>query len=219
MDIKDIKGVILDMDGVILDSMYFWNNLAPMFLESKGIDPETDLMEIVFSMSMEQGVEYMKNRYNLSESTDELMQALQDFMRDFYYYEVEAKPGAKELMEALGNAGIRITGATSSPRAHVEHALERNGLLGFVEKFYTSGEVGSSKHSSEIYDMAASFMGTKPEETLVFEDSLYALVTAATAGYHTVGVYDRLGEPNQEGLKEEAEIYITSPEEFLQYIQ
>jgi len=219
MDIKNIKGVIFDMDGVILDSMVIWNELAPRFLESKGVDPEADLMEVVFSMSMEQGVEYMKKRYGLKESTDELMQALQDFMRDFYYYEVEVKPGSKELMEALRNEGIRITAATSSPRDHVEHALERNGLLGYVEKLYTSGEVGSSKHSPEIYDLAAAYMGTRPDETLVFEDSLYALVTASTAGYHTAGVYDRLGEPDQEGLKAEAEVYITSPADFLRYLQ
>jgi phosphoglycolate phosphatase-like HAD superfamily hydrolase len=51
-------------------------------------------------------------------------------------------------------------------------------------------------------------MGTAPAETLVFEDSLYALRTASAAGYVTAGVYDGLGEPDQAGLAESADMYI-----------
>ena len=53
-----------------------------------------------------------------------------------------------------------------------------------------------------------------PAETLVFEDSLYALKTAKTAGYRTVGVLDAHGETDQAGLKEAAEVYLTSLTEF-----
>jgi len=34
-----------------------------------------------------------------------------------------------------------------------------------------------------------------------------------------IQVYDRLGEPDQEGLKAEAEVYITSPADSLRYLQ
>ena len=93
--------------------------------------------------------------------------------------------------------------------------LERNGLLGYVDRIFTNTEVGSSKNDPEIFDLAAKHMGTLPGETLVFEDSLYALKTAKAAGYHTVGVYDAIGEPDQEGLKAEADIYVQAPGEFL----
>ena len=73
---------------------------------------------------------------------------------------------------------------------------------------FTNAEIGKSKHSPDIYDAAAGHMGTAPGETCVFEDSLYALRTAAAAGYHTVGVYDSKGESDQEGLRGSAEIYI-----------
>ena len=52
-------------------------------------------------------------------------------------------------------------------------------------------------------------MHAAPEETIVFEDSLYALKTAAAAGYHTVAVADCKGEPDQDGLRETADIYIS----------
>ena len=216
MAISGIRGVIFDMDGVILDSMIIWREIGPRFVRGKGYEPPEDLSGIIFSMSMEQGVKYFKENYQLEESEEEIMSELQAFLHDFYYNEVGVRPGARELMNSLRHRGIRITGATSSPRDHIEHALERNGLLGYVERLWTSAEVGSSKHDPEIFDLAAAFMGTAPHETLVFEDSLYALKTAKAAGYHTVGVYDALGEPDQYGLRAEAEVYVSDPQEFFE---
>lgn len=101
-----------------------------------------------------------------------------------------------------------MTAATSSPREHVERALERNGLLGYLDKVFTVAENGKSKHHADIFDEAAAYMGTSPEETYVIEDSLYALRTAKEAGYRCVGIYDKCGEPDQKGLEETADIYL-----------
>jgi phosphoglycolate phosphatase-like HAD superfamily hydrolase len=46
------------------------------------------------------------------------------------------------------------------------------------------------------------------EDVLVLEDSLYALKTAKSAGYKTVGVYDENGETDQEGMRESSDIYV-----------
>lgn len=205
---KDIKGVIFDIDGVLLDSMVIWTDLGARYVIRSGGEPEEGLAETLFSMSMEQGAEYIRDRYLPDRTAEEIADGLQNMLKDFYYNEVQAKPGAAELMQALDLAGVRMTAATSSPRGHVERALERNGLLRYVEKIYTSAEVGSSKHSPEIYDAAAGYMGLKRDEVFVFEDSLYALRTAAKAGYHTIGVFDEQGEPDQKGLEETAEIYV-----------
>ena len=206
--IQDIKGVIFDVDGVLLDSMGIWTDLGARYLVSIGKTPEEGLAEILFSMSMEQGAEYLREHYSIGLTAEEIGKGLQDMLRDFYYYEVQAKPGAQQLLQAVSSAGIKITAATSSPREHIERALERNGLLSYVDRMFTNAEIGKSKHSPDIYDAAADHMGTAPGETCVFEDSLYALRTAAAAGYHTVGVFDSKGESDQEGLRGSAEIYI-----------
>lgn len=206
--IQDIKGVIFDVDGVLLDSMGIWTDLGARYLVSIGKTPEEGLAEILFSMSMEQGAEYLREHYSIDLTAEEIGGGLQDMLRDFYYYEVQARPGAQQLLQAVSDAGIKITAATSSPREHIEKALERNGLLSYVDRMFTNAEIGKSKHSPDIYDAAADHMGTAPGETCVFEDSLYALRTAAAAGYHTVGVFDSKGESDQEGLRGSAEIYI-----------
>ena len=101
-----------------------------------------------------------------------------------------------------------VRAATSSPREHVTRALERLGLLGYFTRLFTTAEVGVSKHEPTIYLLAAEALHAAPAETLVFEDSLYALKTAKAAGFYTIGVYDADGETDQAGLQKAADLYV-----------
>lgn len=209
-----IRGAIFDLDGVLLDSMAIWNDLGARYLRRQGIAPETGLNAILFSMSMEQGAAYLKGHYPLNGSEAEILNGIQDMLRDFYYDEVPAKAGAGETLALLQGHGIPMAAATSSPRGHVTHALDRLGLLPYISTIFTTGEVGRSKHEPDIYHLAAQALHTVPAETLVFEDSLYALRTAKAAGYRTVGLYDADGEADQEGLQTAAEIYLMTLQDF-----
>ena len=183
---RDIKGVIFDVDGVLLDSLKIWTDLGDRYLVSMGLVPEQGLSDILFSMSMEQGAEYLKEHYAIDRSTQDILDGISGMLRDFYYYEVEAKPGAEKLLRLISDAGIR-----------------------YFSIIFTNSEIGKSKHFPDIFNAAAAHMETSPKETLVIEDSLYAVKTAAAAGYHTIGIADPDGEPDQEGLRQAADLYIT----------
>ena len=210
-----IKGAIFDIDGVLLDSMGIWDDLGARYLRSLDKIPEEGLNKILFSMSMEQGAEYLNEHYGLNKSVKETVEGIGRMLEDYYFYEVLLKPGAKEVLEFLKSKSIKMAAATSSPRMHIEKALSRNGLLGYIDKIYTTSEVGVSKHSPDIYNLAADFLKTKSEETLVFEDSLYALKTAKEAGYVAVGVYDEKGESNQAELENQADLYLKKLDDFI----
>ena len=210
-----IKGAIFDVDGVLLDSMGIWDDLGARYLRSLDKIPEEGLNKILFSMSMEQGAEYLNEHYGLNKSVKETVDGIGKMLEDYYFYEVLLKPGAKEILEFLKSKSIKMAAATSSPRTHIEKALSRNGLLGYIEKIYTTSEVGVSKHSPDIYNLAADFLKTKSEETLVFEDSLYALKTAKEAGFVTVGVFDEKGESNQAELENQADLYLKKLDDFI----
>ena len=209
-----IRGAIFDLDGVLLDSMGIWKDLGARYLRSLHIQPELGLNDILFAMSMEQGAAYLKEHYPLPQSEAEIGEGIARMLEDYYFYEVPAKPGAAALLDFLAERGIPMAAATSSPREHVTRALDRLGLLPYLQAVFTTGEVGVSKHEPAIYHLAAERLGTAPAETLVFEDSLYALKTAGAAGYRTVGVFDANGEEDQAGLKAAAEVYLTALTEF-----
>ena len=209
-----IHGVIFDLDGVLLDSMGIWNDLGARYLRSLLVEPEPGLNQILFSMSMEQGAAYLKEHYRLPQSEGEIGSGIAKMLEDYYFHEVPAKPGAAELLRFLADRNIPMAAATSSPREHVTRALARLGLLPQLNAIFTTAEVGESKHTPAIYLRAAQALGTAPAETLVFEDSLYALKTAAAAGFPTVGVFDANGEADQAGLQAAATIYLTELTDF-----
>ena len=97
------KAAVFDLDGVLLDSMGIWNDLGARYLRSLGVTPEEGLNEILFSMSMEQGAEYLHTHYALPQSAAEVGAGIADMLRDFYFYEVPAKDGAAALLAALRN--------------------------------------------------------------------------------------------------------------------
>ena len=209
-----ILGAIFDLDGVLLDSMGIWQDLGSRYLRQLQITPEPGLDRVLFSMSMEQGAAYLKNHYRLPQSESEIGMGIARMLENFYLREVPAKPGAAALLDFLSKQGFSLAAATSSPRGHVTGALDRLGLLPYFSCIFTTAEVGRSKHEPDIYLQAAGSLGTRAAETLVFEDSLYALETARSAGFSTVGVYDSHGEPNQAALQAAARVYLSSLTDF-----
>ena len=60
-----IRGIIFDVDGVLLNSMPVWENLGELYLKSRGIPAEKGLGETLFSMSLEEGARYLISHYGL----------------------------------------------------------------------------------------------------------------------------------------------------------
>ena len=54
-----IKGVIFDVDGVLLNSMPVWENLGELYLDHLGIEAEKNLGETLFEMSLEEAADYL----------------------------------------------------------------------------------------------------------------------------------------------------------------
>lgn len=201
-----IRGAIFDVDGTLLDSMEIWEDVGARYLRRIGKEPEKGLSEILSPMTMAEGAEYVKTRYELPFPLDEIIQGVLDTVRDFYFYEAALKPGVKEFLARMKEKGIPMAAATASDREHIEAAFKRLGIDGYFERIFTCAEVGAGKRHPLIYEKAAEYLGAEPGEIFVFEDALYALVTAKRAGFRTVGVYDRFGGDAEE-LKRQADVY------------
>ena len=181
-----IKGIIWDADGTLLDSMEIWDHAPDHYLETLGIEPEPNLGEILFEMSLEQGAKYLIDRYHLPVGVADVLEGIHCQIETFYRREVTLKPGAKELL-----------------------AIRQY----FTELLFCS-EVGAGKDRPDIYLEAARKMNCRPDEALVVEDALYAIETAKKAGFSTAAVYDKANK-EQEKIRETADIYLKSFDEQL----
>lgn len=203
-----IKGIIFDVDGVILDSMGIWEGLGAKYLLTQGKIAKPDLDSILFDLSLEEGAEYMRKEYSLDKSNEEIVKGIDKIVEDFYFNEVTLKSGMKNLIKSFYDKGIPLIIASSSPKEHLKRALERNGVLEYFKGIYTPDDSGEGKRSPKLYNMTAEIIGTSPSETAVFEDAVYGLNTAKNAGYLTVGVNDIPGGQNQDDVKALSDYYI-----------
>ena len=211
-----IRGVIFDVDGVLLNSMPVWENLGEIYLERLGIEAEKGLGETLCAMSLEEGADYLIENYGLKQTPGEIIAGLNREVQDFYGRKVPLKEGVRGYLEEFRDRKIPMAIATSGDRANAEAALKRLKVLSYFRAVFTCSEIGSSKSKShpDIYYAAALQLDTDPSDTWVFEDALHAIRTAKKAGFRTAGVYDRASGRDLAQIRDTADIYLPEFKDF-----
>ena len=202
-----IKGAIFDLDGTLLDSMFIWDTIGEEYLRSLGKEPHEDLKETFMTLTLEEAAEYYREHYGVTLSVKEIVDGINAMVEQTYRTKVTLKPGISEYLAWLKENGVRMCVATVTDRYLVEETLERLGVRHYFSEIFTCAEVGFGKDKPIIYQKALEHLGTEKSDTYVFEDLPFALNTAKTDGFPTVGIYDR-HEAHQDELKELADYYV-----------
>ena len=202
-----LKGAIFDFDGTLFDSMFIWNTAGETYLRSVGTEPEKDLQAVLKPMSLLQSATYIRKKYAVELTVEEIMNGINRTVEDFYYHTVQPKEGVTAFLEQLKNRGVKMCIATATDRYQVEAALKRCGMESFFSEIFTCTDVGHGKDEPVIFRKAMEHLGTTKSDTVVFEDAYHAARTAKTDGFITVAVYDS-HETKQAELRSVSDCFI-----------
>lgn len=205
----EIKGAVFDLDGTLLNTMSIWHTIGEDYLLSRGIMPRENLAVAFKDLSFYQAACYYQSEYGLIESTAEIIAGVTRLMESTYLDQAAPKDGVEAVLSRFQSQGIKMCVTTANEKPLAEAALEHCGLLHYFFKVLTCGEIGHGKDEPQIYEAARSLLGTKKENTYVFEDALYAVRSAKDAGYPVIGIYDP-SEDCPEEVKNSADYYIHS---------
>lgn len=204
------KAIIFDMDGTLLDSLSVWADSDREFLAGLGYEYDPKHSLAMKTMHFDSACEYLVREFSLPLTAEETGKRILEIVEEHYINEIPLKDGAEEFLAAARNAGIKMCVATSNKKALAEASLKAKGIMDYLEFVITSDEVGGGKETPEIFLKAAEMLGAIPEETVVFEDSIHAVLSAKSAGFKVIGVYDPLCPEEFEEIKKHADLSVGS---------
>lgn len=202
-----LKGAIFDFDGTLFDSMFVWENAGEVYLRSLGIEPQEKLAAKINTMSLQQSAEYIRGKYAVNFTVNEIIEGINRTVEQFYFNTVQPKPGVIAFLEQLKAGGVKMCIATVSARYQIKAALKRCGMEAYFSEIFTCDGIGHGKDEPFIFRKALEHMNTSRSDTVVFEDSYYAVKTAKADGFIIAAVYD-FYEKSQEELRALADFFI-----------
>jgi HAD superfamily hydrolase (TIGR01509 family) len=216
---EDIKAVIFDVDGTLIDSMWIWRQVDIEFLGKRGIPLPERLQAEIEGMSYSETAIYFKARFDLPDSLEEIKEEWRLMAEDYYKFHIKLKSGAKEFLKLLYDKDYPIGIATSNSRELVDNMLENHDIRQYFSIIRTSCEVDKGKPHPDVYLKVAEDMGLEPQRCLVFEDTVSGVMAAKSAGMKVFAMADEVSEESKDKLIEMTEGYIHSFDEVTEYFK
>lgn len=207
---RRIDAVLFDLDGVLVDTEPWWDEVRIKFAAEHGRSWGPDDQRAVMGANSRGWARIMRERLDLDTmGEDAILGAVVDGVLACYRdREVPRIPGALEAVRRIA-ASRPVALASSSHPAVIRAAVEALGLHDVLGAIASSDEVEHGKPAPDVYLLAAERLGTEPARCLVVEDSLNGVRAGRAAGM-TVVLVPNESVPPAEGARETADIVLAS---------
>lgn len=211
--LENVKAVLFDLDGTLVDSMWMWGDIDVEYLGKYGIELPKNLEKEIEGMSFSESAAYFKSKFGFSKSLEEIQAEWIEMAKDKYAHEVPMKPGALHFLHYLRQKGIRTGIATSNSRELLDAVMESLELTPYFDCCMTSCEAGAGKPAPDVYLKVAENLGISPRECLIFEDTPAGIRAGINAGMRVCAVEEPSCADRKELIWELADYYIESFEQ------
>jgi HAD superfamily hydrolase (TIGR01509 family) len=192
--------VVLDLDGVIVDSEEAWDRARRELVAERGGEWKDEATHAMLGMSSPEWSAYVRDELGVSDMTpEEISDAVVERLVAGYRRGLPLLPGAVEAVRALGERwplGL----ASSSNKPVIALVLEESGLDAVIREWVSSEEVERGKPAPDVYLEAARRLGLDAARCVAVEDSSNGLRAADAAGMAVVAVPMRAFPPAQDAL-------------------
>ncbi|MGB4408449.1 MAG: cytidine deaminase [Sphaerochaeta sp.] len=177
-----IKGILFDMDGVLIDSEPLILHTAISYFASLGVSVQKEDFIPFIGAGDRKFICGVAEKYGLSLEYEEAEQELFSLYEEFAM-EVGPLEGVHRFISNAKKAGLKIAVATSGAPAKVAINLKCIGLSeSDFDLVVTGTMIKHNKPAPDIYQLASLGMGLPTEECLVMEDAINGIHAGKKAG-------------------------------------
>ncbi|RTZ04686.1 beta-phosphoglucomutase [Flavobacterium sp. GSP6] len=185
------KAFIFDLDGVIVDTAKYhylaWQKIA----NELNIEFTLEHNELLKGVSRVRSLDIILELGKVTASQEDKDQWLVQKNEEYLSYlvdmnESEILPGVFEILKFLkqNNQPIALGSASKNARP----ILEKTGLLSYFDAVVDGNDVTNAKPDPEVFLMAAKLLKIKPEDSIVFEDSVAGVQAANIGNMTSIGI-------------------------------
>ena len=195
LETKKQCGVLVDLDGVLLDSegqySIFWAGMEEQY--PTGI-PE--FARYIKGFHLTRILGYFEN----DDVRQQVMDQLLDFERNMKY---EFFPGALKFVKQLCDAGIPMAIVTSSDRKKMQSLYSQHPEFpNLFDQIITGDMVTHAKPDPDCFLLGARLLGVDIKDCIVLEDSRNGLIAARASGARVIGLATTLSAETVSGLSD-----------------
>jgi beta-phosphoglucomutase len=184
-----IKGVLFDMDGVLVDSEWFICEAAVVMFREKGLSvAKEDFLPFV-GAGENRYLGGVAEKYHFPLAIDEAKAQVYEIYYKLVKGQLKALPGVFEFIKLCRLKGLKLALATSADKVKMDVNLSEIGLDdNFFDVKINGLDIERKKPFPDIYLLAAEKLGLKPNECLVVEDAVNGIEAAKAAGTKTLAL-------------------------------
>jgi HAD superfamily hydrolase (TIGR01509 family) len=195
----DVRAVVFDLDGVLVDSEELWDVVRRGVAAEAGRPWPPGATREMQGMSTAEWSAYLTGPVGVPVAPEEVAATVIDRMAAHYATRLPLLPGAVEVIERLGRhwpLGL----ASSSPRRLIDTVLASAGLAQRFQVSVSTEQVSAGKPSPAVYQTVVQQLGVDPLQAIAIEDSSNGLRSAATAGLGVLAVPNAAFPPSEDAL-------------------
>lgn len=193
----NIQGLIFDLDGTITLTQQFHFQAFSKVFADHGIE-YTEHDDLYRYAGMGSGTIFpaVFADHGITLTAEQIKQYSDEkkeiYMKILDENEILPVPGVKDFLANVVERGYKICIASGNKLEAIEYLLERAGVRDFFSIIITNKDAKKSKPAPDIFLAAASKLGLRPSQCVVFEDAVNGVLASESAGIRCIALATRI---------------------------
>lgn len=186
-----VKGILFDMDGLMIDSEQVTFECFRDVLKKQFLEVTPAYYATTIGLNHDAGKKRYLEEFGKDFDFDKALIEMRELRAKRYNEEgVPLKKGLLHLLDYLKEKGIECVVASSSSRKTVKDTLKRAGVLSYFKDIVCGDDITHSKPDPEIFLEGLKKLNLNKDEVLILEDSPAGVEAANRADIFVVCIPD-----------------------------